>query len=71
MSLRFGLAKHIKVHDRVAVAQPSLTSPGPRLCSVYPGNVGWNSPVQDWLETNSAFIKPKKRLLRAPRKYSF
>jgi len=29
----------VKGHDRVAAAQPPVTEPAPRLCSVYPGNV--------------------------------
>ena len=32
----------VKGHDRVAAAQPPLTPPAPRLCSVYPGNVRWD-----------------------------
>jgi hypothetical protein len=52
------------VLDGAAALGTALSSAMLRLS----GNVGWNCPVQDWLETNFAFIKPKNRLLGAPRK---
>ena len=49
----------VKGLDSGAAAQPPLTPPAPRLCSVYPGNVGWVCPVQDPSKTNFVLTKSK------------
>src|SRR5579859_1093333 len=46
-----------------AAARPPLTPPGPRLCSVYPGNVSAVCPVEYRSKTNFALMISKSRLL--------
>jgi hypothetical protein len=49
----------VKGLDRAAAAQPPLTLPAPRLCSIHPGDVYGICPVQYPSNTNFVFIKSK------------
>jgi hypothetical protein len=50
----------VKGLDRVAAAQPPLTPPAPRLCSVYPRNVGLVCLVDKEVQIKFRFHKTEK-----------